>query len=200
MYKKVYLLLFFCLLVVASNYGQCKYGSNYDIKRVNKKFSINIRAMHTGKFLFDNPTRFGYRQLAVNFFIEENGDYVFFIFLEKIMTNPFKIMKDQKIVINLQSDLKVTLQSMGNFESSTFSTSIPPHYSISVIYKINKEQIEILARSPLLGMQIYFSSEKSIDDTFEDENGKFFTLEMKRDNQQTELSESANCILQIDSN
>jgi hypothetical protein len=179
-----------------SSYGQCKYASKSFVKRQSKLLSINIQAWPQVRFIFDDPY-INRTQFIANFFNDENNNFYFTFYYNRDNTYPFVILEDQKLVINFENDLKVTLSSYRNFEWKPNPLAIQPCINhIRAFYKIDKEQVEIFARNPLLNFQIYFTSEKNISNTFEDEDGKFFKLAMKTDKTQTSLIEPASCILQ----
>lgn len=187
------ILIVFLVFTVSLTYGQCKYAKKRAVKFVNKQLTTQIQTMTKPKIIFNKFSNTS----SGAFFINENDEY--FLALSLVRTNysaKFEILEKQKLVINFENNIDLTLISFDNVESKTPGITLSAQL-IWAVYEVDKEQIKIFAENPLFNLKIYFVSLKNISNTFEDEDGKYFEFEVKADKYKSNLIEPANCILQI---
>ena len=190
--KKI-ILLIFLLSTFSFAYGQCKYAKKNSIKVVNKQLTTEIQKMSRLKIIFKKFSNMS----QAGFFINENQEYFFALALVRSFSSKFEILEDQKLIINFENNIDLTLNSGFNVESKMPGLAFDSQF-VWAAYKIDKEQIKIFTENPLFNLKIYFVSEKEISNTFSDEDGTYFEFEVLSDKFKSNLIKPAGCILQVE--
>ncbi len=188
MTKKI-LLIAMLLITSTLVYSQCK------VKTKGMRFSIVKHRVPLEIELITKPTMLFKKNSisADNFFAKTtDGEYYFIISYWRHHGKRHELHKETPGIFYLEDGEELTLKPEGEIKGvKTIST-----FNIYIYYKITKEQIKKLASNNILSLRIYFRSEKDIRNTFEDDLGRYFEVEIHSDKNKAYVIDAANCILQ----
>ncbi|MCJ7446178.1 MAG: hypothetical protein MUO72_00640 [Bacteroidales bacterium] len=189
MIKKI-LLVAICLFSSAVVNSQCKFVSKGSLIRMyEKRVPVDIEILVKPKVLFNK-----YFVAASNTFIETtDGQYFFVIPFSRTYSPKFEVYEDTPIIFYLEDGNELKLNPPENIEGRMLNLTT---FNIFLYYKITREQIDKLSSTNILYLRLYVISEKEIENTFEDELGKYFEFEIKSDKYKDNVMDLANCILQ----
>ena len=190
MTKKI-LIILICLLSSTMVYSQCKIKTKGKIfKFINKNVPIEIKLMTESKPIFDKY----YTSAGGTFAIATDNEYYFIVsFMRGLYSVSFSANEKTPIIFYLDNGEELSLFPNANITGKRIGLQ---HYLLVPYYKITKENIERFATNSIISVRIYFIAEKEIENSFEDDLGRYFEFDIKWSKYQNNVFDAANCILQ----
>lgn len=187
-------LLIITVLLFAFNFNvdaQCKYVRkiNRQIAKVANECNVTLDVATKGKPLFSK-----YRTTASFLMAKSGSDYYMYFAFVRNNSSRFDILKDNSLDFFLSNGDKVQLYPCGDFLGRYAGLSF--NLVIVGLYQINKEQLEILAKSEVVMVSLHYTSEKELNGSQVDKDGKCsLDYEVKSEKYQGNPSLLSQCIL-----
>ena len=186
--KKIFLIVIF-LIPSTFAFAQCKIKSKGALfNTYQKNIPKEIDIITKPKVIIAKYLTSGFSAFVKS----TDGDFYWVLPLTRNHGKIFFVNEETPTILYLEDGGLVTLNPPNKIlgERAVFK------FRIYLFYKITREQVEKLATYNIQRLRIYYIAEKEIANTYEDDLGRYFEIEIHSNQFKNNIFDAANCILQ----
>ena len=193
--KKVLSVIVFCLLVGTAIHGQCKYmkDGNSTLKLYEKKTQLDFKMGTKIKTLMAKKGINGFKGVMNFSFVKtiEDENMLLIIYTKSFASN-FYIDDTTPFILFFEGGETIELFSPKKIEGKNNNLT---QFRITPCYNLVSDYFDLLSNNEIVGLKIYFNSEKKTTKYSKDDKGTYFEYDIKGESKRENVIEASNCFL-----